>query len=196
MNISCELRLRRAKIILRRSVKFSCQTKFLAAFLMLGALSKPVGAEQSINLAWTQSVTPDVTGYYLMYGGASRTYTNLVDVGNVTNTAVNGLVAGATYYLAAVAYDAFGFSSVDSVEIVYTVPIIAPEQLSAKKTLPFTLTVSGTIGQMYDIQATSDFETWAVIGTVTLGTNGSWDFTDTNTVNFPQRFYRTSQTQP
>jgi hypothetical protein len=34
-----------------------------------------------------------------------------------------------------------------------------------------------------------------VIGTVTLDTGGSQDFTDTNSANFPQHFYRISETQ-
>jgi len=55
----------------------------------------------------------------------------------------------------------------------------------------FVLTVSGPTGHTYDIQATQDFITWTVIGTVTVGASGSLDFTDTNAAAFSKRFYRT-----
>jgi hypothetical protein len=51
--------------------------------------------------------------------------------------------------------------------------------------------VTGPISHTYDIQATQDFKTWTVIGTVTVGTNGSAVFTDTNAPSFSRRFYRT-----
>ena len=57
----------------------------------------------------------------------------------------------------------------------------------------FILTVAGQTGHTYNIQATQDFKTWTVIGTVTMGAGGSLDFTDTNAANFSSRFYRTQE---
>ena len=57
----------------------------------------------------------------------------------------------------------------------------------------FILTVAGQNGHTYNIQATQDFKTWTVIGTVTMGVSGSLDFTDTNAANFSRRFYRTQE---
>jgi hypothetical protein len=57
----------------------------------------------------------------------------------------------------------------------------------------FILTVAGQNGHTYNIQATQDFKTWTVIGTVTMGASGSLDFTDTNAANFSRRFYRTQE---
>ena len=57
----------------------------------------------------------------------------------------------------------------------------------------FILTVAGQTGHRYDIQATQDFKTWTVIGTVTMGAGGSLDFTDTNAAGFSKRFYRTRE---
>ena len=51
--------------------------------------------------------------------------------------------------------------------------------------------MTGPVGHTYEIQATQDFKTWTVIGTVTVGTNGSFIFTDTNAASFSRRFYRT-----
>ena len=69
-------------------------------------------------------------------------------------------------------------------------------QIRVTPTRQVVLTVTGQIGHTYDIQATQDFTTWTVIGTVTVGAGGSLDFTDTNAASFPKRFYRTHDTQP
>jgi hypothetical protein len=53
------------------------------------------------------------------------------------------------------------------------------------------LTVTGHAGGTYNIQASTNFTAWTVIGVVTLPAAGSFDFTDTNAANFPKRFYRT-----
>ncbi len=55
----------------------------------------------------------------------------------------------------------------------------------------FLLTVTGAPGQTYAVEATEDFATWIVIGTVTLDDSGTLAFTDADAANFPQRFYRT-----
>ena len=64
-------------------------------------------------------------------------------------------------------------------------------QLRVTPTRQFILTVNGPVGQAYKIQATQDFKTWTVIGTVTVGASGSSVFTDTNAASFSRRFYRT-----
>jgi hypothetical protein len=119
-----------------------------------------------------------VVGYNVYYGGASGSYTNEINAGNVTTITISGLVAGATYYFAATAYDALGNESDFSSEISYLVPANLPAmQNRSGLTGQFILTVSGSPGQIYDVQA-------------------SLDFTDTNAANFPQRFYRTWESRP
>ncbi|HLX94491.1 MAG TPA: hypothetical protein VKU37_01970, partial [Verrucomicrobiae bacterium] len=63
-------------------------------------------------------------------------------------------------------------------------------QLQVTLAKQFVLTVIGQANQTYDVQATQDFITWTVIGTVTMGVNGSSNFTDTNAAGFSKRFYR------
>jgi hypothetical protein len=77
---------------------------------------------QSVNLAWSPSPDTNVVGYRVYYGVASRTYTNMVDVGAVTNATIGGLVEGKTYYFAATAYNILGLESDYSAEISYTIP--------------------------------------------------------------------------
>ena len=152
-------------------------------------------AGQSASLIWNQNTDPDVAGYNVYYGAASGTYTNMVNVGNATNTTISGLVAGVTYYFAATAYDSLGGQSGYSDEASYVVPTaLSKVQIRSVPAGQFILTVTGPTGQTYNVLATQDLKTWTIIGTVTLGTSGSLDFTDTNAASFSKRFYRTQQT--
>jgi hypothetical protein len=58
---------------------------------------------------------------------------------------------------------------------------------------PLKLSITGLAGHTYDIEATVDFTVWTVIGTVTLATDGSVDFTDPDAPTFSRRFYRTRE---
>jgi hypothetical protein len=167
----------------------------LVLFNSMPASSATVPAGQSLTLAWNPSPDDSVVGYIIYYGAASETYDHRINVNDVTNATVSGLVSGATYYFTATSYNADGIESDYSNETSYTVPaMLSTQQFSGATAGQFTLTVSGLPGQTYQIQATSDFTTWAVIGTVTMGAGGSLDFTDTNAVSFSQRFYRTQET--
>jgi hypothetical protein len=190
-----ELQLHCAGDTVRWPFKITGLTKFLGGLLILAALGTIVQAA-SVTLAWNQSTDPNVVGYNIYYGGASGTYTNMINAGNVTNATISGLIQGATYYFAATAYSSLGMESPFSSEVSYTVPILPGVQLGVTPTGRFVLTVTGPIGDTYDILATQDFTTWTVIGTVTVGAGGSLDFTDTNAASFSKRFYRTQNIQP
>jgi hypothetical protein len=165
---------------------------FALLFNPIQAFSATVPAGQSITLNWNASTGINVVGYNIYCGGASRDYTNMINAGNVTNFTISSLTAGVTYYFAVTAYDGFGQESAYSSEISYLVPPPAPAlQIRSAPAGQFILTVSGLTGQTYDVLATQDFTAWTIIGTVTLGTGGSLDFSDTNAASFPQRFYCT-----
>ncbi len=159
------------------------------------ALGGTVPAGQSVSLTWDASPDINVAGYNIYFGSASGDYTNMINVGNVTTTTISGLTAGVTYYFAATSYDDLGLESGYSSEVTYLVPAELPAvQIRAAPAGSFIVTVTGPAGLTCDIQASPDLVAWTVIGTVTLDATGSLDFTDTNAVNFPQRFYRTEQT--
>ena len=50
----------------------------------------------------------------------------------------------------------------------------------------------GTPGELFDIEASSDLQSWLDLATVTADTNGLIQFDDTNAPNLPARFYYTN----
>jgi len=63
------------------------------------------GGTGSVIVSWDANTEPDLKGYKVYYGTASRSYDHVIDVGNVTEYTINNLAAGVTYYFAVTAYD-------------------------------------------------------------------------------------------
>ena len=176
----------------RRFSNITGRTKFLASLLICLAFITSAPAQANVKLSWNPSSDPIVAGFNLYYGEASGVYTNKTSVGAATSLTVPNLVIGATYYFAATTRSAAGAESALSGEVAYTVPAPASGlQLGITPAKQFVLTLTGPVGHTYDIQATQDFITWTVIGTVTADANGSVTFTDTNAASYSKRFYRT-----
>ena len=95
----------------------------LGTVLMLTALAISARGQTSLTLAWDGSPDSSIAGYRLYEGVVSRTYTNVIDVGNATTATVSNLIAGVTYYFAVTAYDTNGLESDYSDEVSYTVPL-------------------------------------------------------------------------
>lgn len=79
----------------------------------------------SITLTWDANTEPDIAGYKVYYGTASRTYGTPIDVGKVTGHTVGNLSGGKTYFVSMTAYDSFGSESGFSSEV--TVSTSVPE---------------------------------------------------------------------
>jgi len=96
--------------------------------LSLGLSSAPASnsgtpAGSSVTLGWSPSAAQTVAGYDIYYGGISGTYTNQLQVGNVTNATISGLIGGATYYFAATAYNAAGVQSGYTSQVSAVLPV-------------------------------------------------------------------------
>lgn len=172
---------------------------FLGVMLLALALCPAARSAQSASLSWDASPDVTVTGYNIYYGGASGVYTNTVSVGNQLSAVISGLDEGGTYYFVLTAFDALGVESIYSNEASYLVPPLVTAlklQIGGAAGGAFMLTGAGRSGHTYEIQATTNFTDWTVIGSQTVGTDGVFAFSDSTAANFPNRFYRTRDTQP
>jgi hypothetical protein len=85
----------------------------VGAFLLLATRANAA----SITLAWNANPDPGVTGYYVVYGTASRSYPGVADAGNRTQFQIPNLTNGRTYYFAVLAHNAAGETSDFSNEV-------------------------------------------------------------------------------
>jgi hypothetical protein len=153
------------------------------------------GAESTVTLAWDRVADTNVVGYRVHYGVASRTYTNAIQVGNLTTNRVTGLVENVRYYLAVTACDAQGVESDFSNEVTFTPgPGVTQVKILLNRKGGPVLHATGQPNRSYDILATGTFSNWTVVGTTTSGSNGSLTFVEPGATNFPARFYRLRET--
>ena len=169
-------------------------------FFLLTAISLTARAQSRVTLAWNASAGGAIAGYRVYSGASSQTYTNMLDVGNVTTATVPNLLAGTTYYFAVTAYDLAGLESAFSTEISFTVPTTPTPQVNLS--LSFTeasdavLTGSAPPGYSYDVLASPDLLSWTVIGNAVSDATGLFEFTDLAAANATTRYYRLRQTSP
>jgi hypothetical protein len=93
---------------------------FFLVFFIISTFSVQNIHAAEITLAWDQNSEPDIAGYRIYYGQESRSYTNIVDVGNYTTCVIADLEDGKTYFFAATAYNTDAYESGYSNEISYT----------------------------------------------------------------------------
>jgi len=105
-----------------KSVRYPFCTILFSLILFLSLFPVQSAQAGQVTLAWDPNSEPDLAGYEIYYGTASRNYSFHVDVGNVTTYTLTGLQPGVTYYFAATAYSTQGLESDYSNEVVYTVP--------------------------------------------------------------------------
>ena len=89
----------------------------LSASVLMASFPSPHIYAAQVKLAWTQSLGPDVIGFKVYYGTATRSYSHAVDVGPSNFCLVSGLLDGKTYYFATTAYNTSRIESVFSNEV-------------------------------------------------------------------------------
>ena len=142
-----------------------------------GLTTSASAGQMAVTLAWDPS--PQVAGFLVYQGTASRNYTNVIDAGNSTHATVLGLDPGVINYFAVAAYDAFGLVSSLSDEISLSPQSVVPQVMVVGiKVQAVVLGGTGVPGRSYDIFSSSDSSPWRVIGTVTLGDTGVFRFLD------------------
>ncbi len=91
----------------------------LTVFLIVTVAAPPLLAAD-ITLAWDANAEPDLAGYKVYVGTASRTYGTPVTIGTATTYTITGLAPG-TYYFSVTAWNGAGQESGYSNEVTATV---------------------------------------------------------------------------
>jgi hypothetical protein len=76
-----------------------------------------------VTLAWDPNQEPNLAGYRIYWGTATRQYDYSVNLGNVTSYRFTGLTEGQSYFITITAYDTRNNESGFSNEVIYSVPI-------------------------------------------------------------------------
>jgi len=158
-----------------------------------GANSQDTGTS-SATISWSPTTSLNVAGYDIYYGTSSGNYDSAVSVlnPNATSVTIRGLTSGVKYYFAATSYDSSGDQSSYSPEISGVVgsTASAAAAITSLLTSPgqFGFTVSGAANSQSVVQASTDLVHWVALQTNT----GTFNFIDSNTAQFPHRYYRTA----
>lgn len=162
---------------------------FSAVALLIASVS-PARADQNVSLGWNPS-TNAVVGYAIHYGGASHNYPFRLDVGTNTSVSFSNLQPGQTNFFAVTAYDSTGAESVYSSELAYIVPGVIRCHPPVKTGDVTTLQFPVAPGHWYEVQATTDFQTWSTISTTSTMMSNCWtSVQDPKSKAFHSRFYR------
>ncbi len=90
---------------------------FLSAIVVIIFASWSIASAAQLKLLWNANTEPDLSGYKVYYGTASKVYGIPIDIGKVTNCVLTNLLPGRTYFIAVTAYDAFYNESAYSGEV-------------------------------------------------------------------------------
>ena len=83
----------------------------LVVVLLLGGFCGANMATADVRVAWDANTEHDLAGYRVYYGNTAGSYTNRIDVFNVTEKIIGGLQDSSNYAFVVTAYDTAGNES-------------------------------------------------------------------------------------
>jgi hypothetical protein len=177
------------RVVINRSCrlfKFGIGFGVVLACLSACTLARAVS---SASLQWDLNTDPSIVGYNVYYGGESRSYTNVLSVGNLNNAMIPGLVEGKTYYFAVTAYNASGEESDYSNETTFIVPgfltLTPGNDLGEPMHIRFPVAVS----HFYELQVSEDLKIWRTVWQV-IGVSNMWVQYDAPMTSSVPQFFR------
>lgn len=99
----------------------ACLALFCLLLLLISSAAS-LSEAADVTLAWDANNEPQVSGYRVYYGTASRIYSSSINTGKVAIYRVTGLADETRYYFAVTACDASGNESAYSNEVSTTTP--------------------------------------------------------------------------
>jgi hypothetical protein len=149
-----------------------------------------------VTLGWDKSTEPDVAGYKIYYGTATRNYTQSVKITspNITTCTIINLTDGQKYYFAATAYNTNLIESEYSAEVFTTITSLTTSVPATTTTVQSTTssstssvttttsvpkTITATTCTYSISPASSSFPFWGGTGSVNVSTQGvcAWSAT-------------------
>jgi hypothetical protein len=136
------------------------------------------------TLVWDPNAESNLAGYKVYSGTASRQYSSVVDVGNITQHQLTNLVQGTTYFFALTAYNTLGLESGFSAEVSYTpaasntpptISSFSPRTVNedtSTGSIPFTVSDAETVGSLV-LSASSSNPSLIPIANITIGGSGT-----------------------
>src|SRR5450432_1121302 len=164
------------------------RTSGIAAFVFC-AIQGTSAQSANVTLAWNPNPEPNIAGYRLYYGTASRIYPGETNAGNSTTVTVSGLSGGTVYYFALTSYNTAGLESAFSNEVAYAPPAQTPVPVNLSGTVSYcsnsdvvpnvTLSLAGTMSSSTLSNASGNY----AFSTLTGG--GSYIVTPTKSAMAP-----------
>jgi hypothetical protein len=133
----------------RRNLTIIFNLFLFASFIAFLFLSTPYALGAQLTVAWDSNKEPDIKGYRVYYGTASRSYGNPFDVGKATSYTLTNLPAGQQFFIAVTAYNTSDKESAFSNEVSATTPGLEAVSTPTLVTGP----TSGTTGVAYSYAA-------------------------------------------
>jgi hypothetical protein len=149
----------------------------------------------SLTLQWDPASDGVTVGYVVLYGTASGSYSNQVNVGGTNSYTFTNLANGTTYYFAVQAYDASGDMSTPSAEVSATTaaavaPTVSSLTLSSNVPSPEP-TGTSVIWQATATGGVTPYQfQWTLLNgstssvVVPWGTSSNWSWTPTTANTF------------
>ncbi len=141
-----ELSKESLKIKIRPLPSFSFPSPVYIVFVLLFYYLLWAGFSHAAEIvfAWDPNPEPDVAGYKICYGFSAGSYSNCIDVGNVTRFTLSDptLIAGQTCYFSLKAYNTNARESAFCNEISYTIPASTTTTVSVITTSQTTTTIT------------------------------------------------------
>jgi len=146
------------------------------------AFSAPVYTGNKVTLAWERSPSTNVVGYRIYFAASFPPTQSSATVGNVTNTTIDNLTAGLTYYFQCVAYAADGVESPPSNTVT--------NYIETKVAIaPYVFRVTGNAPNKTNLwQISTNATTWQTVKTVVTTSGAPIELLITN--NLPTQLVR------
>jgi len=159
--------------------------------LMIGAPRFP-GSSIAFSGTFADTGAQDTHSLEWDWGDGSPFQTNLYSAG-ITNFSANHVFVSGdrTFPIRFTLRDDDSGTATVTTNLFVMIParptIVSQRLLSGGR---IELNFQGTSGANYQIQASDDLKTWATIATRAAGTNGLFQWSDSDLLLFPHRFYR------